>query len=466
MRDTPSAAMSRRRFLAAAAAAGGAGYLGACALTPPEAEENKAQSQPSPTPTTYSASSPIAFPRLGGMLISSPHTYDDPAYQQQIARLDVAILGMYKLWAGASSTPRAAVDAIRALNPDIMLGNYTIATEVPSLSSDVSTADLRDKLAGEKGPRAVGDWWAYTNDGQHTSHFGRNTWDTNLTLLTEPDANGDRWPQWLAKRDNALISDADFDIWYSDNCLAQPRVDADWNRDGVNESADSETAGNWWRDGLRAYYDTAKSLQPGKFLMVNTDSDLDGSVRPGGQSFTQYAGVAHGAFLEKLIGEGWSAETSVDGWSDMMAWYHHVFANLLNPHIVVFNVGLDPTDFQTFRYGFGSCLLNDGFFSVSDSSFHNVLWFDEFDLAGRSTTDWLGAPVEPPQTAPWRNGVYRREFTNGLVLVNPKGNGRQTVDLTGFRRISGDQDPATNNGAPVTSSVTLADRDGLLLVRT
>jgi hypothetical protein len=476
VRDSPSAAMSRRKFLTTAAAVGGIEYLAACAVPTPTTEKGHASTQPSATRTAYSTTIPIQFPRLGGMLIGGPHPYDEPAYQQQIARLDLAILGMYDQWTGAGSTPSASVDAIKALNPNILLGNYTIMTEVPIAASDVSTADLRAKVSGEIGPGAVGDWWAYTAAGQHTSHFGYDTWDTNVTLLTIPDGNGDCWPQWLAKRDNSLITNADFDVWYSDNCFSQPRSNADWNRDGTNDDPTSEAAREWWRDGQRAYYDTAKSLQPSKFLMVNTDNDLDGSVRPGGQSFTQYAGVAHGAFLENVIGEKWSAETRTNGWADMMAWYHRVFANLLFPRIVMFNVDLDPTDFQTFRYGFGSCLLNDGFFSVSDFRYHDVLWFDEFDLAGTSSTKWLGLPIHPPQTIPWSNGVYRREFTNGLVLVNPKGNGSQTIDVSaevpmyaavgsGFRRFKGSQDSVTNNGALVTSSVTLADRDGLILVK-
>jgi hypothetical protein len=271
----------------------------------------------------------------------------------------------------------------------------------------------------------------------------------------------------LAKRDDSRIASANFDIWYSDNCFSQPRVDADWDRDGINDDPYGELAGAWWRDGQRAYYDTAKSLQPNKFLMVNTTNDLDGSVRPGGQSFTQYAGVAHGAYLEKLIGETWSAETPAGGWSDMMAWYHRVFVNLLPPRIVMFNVDLDPADFRTFRYAFASCLLDDGFFSVSDADYHNVLWFDEFDLAGTSSTGWLGLPTDPPQTRPWSNGVYRREFTNGVVIVNPKGNGIQTVTMgPGLRRIKGNQDPVTNDGMAVTSPITLGDRDGLILART
>src|SRR6476620_4192420 len=164
--------MSRRKFLTTAATAGGVGYLGACAVPAAKTEKRHVSTQPSTTRTTDSTSIPIPFPRLGGMLISSPQTYDEPAYQQQIARLDLAILGMYNRWTGAGSSPSAAVNAIKALNPNILLGNYTIMTEVNTLVSDVSTADLRAKVSAEKGPGGVGDWWAYTADGQHTSRYG------------------------------------------------------------------------------------------------------------------------------------------------------------------------------------------------------------------------------------------------------------------------------------------------------
>ncbi|MFD2270373.1 hypothetical protein ACFS07_02465 [Undibacterium arcticum] len=38
-------------------------------------------------------------------------------------------------------------------------------------------------------------------------------------------------------------------------------------------------------------------------------------------------------------------------------------------------------------------------------------WFDEYEVK-------LGKPLDPPQTKPWRDGIYRRRFENGLVLVN------------------------------------------------
>ena len=51
-----------------------------------------------------------------------------------------------------------------------------------------------------------------------------------------------------------------------------------------------------------------------------------------------------------------------------------------------------------------------------------------------------------------------------MVLVNPKGNGSQTVQLEpGYTRIDGTQDRSINNGQPV-SSLTIAERDGIVLL--
>jgi len=101
----------------------------------------------------------------------------------------------------------------------------------------------------------------------------------------------------------------------------------------------------------------------------------------------------------------------------------------------------------------------------SDATF---LWFDEFDNAGAGV-GYLGQATNPWQTGPWSNGVWKREYQNGIVLWNPKGNGQKTVSLTGLgnlKHIQGSQDPTINNGASVTNgSVTLNDRDGLILLR-
>ena len=78
---------------------------------------------------------------------------------------------------------------------------------------------------------------------------------------------------------------------------------------------------------------------------------------------------------------------------------------------------------------------------------------------------YLDYPRNSPQTSAWSQGVYRREFDKGLVLVNPKGNGTKTVNVgSGWRRIDGSQDRTVNNGQNA-SSVTLKAEDGIILLR-
>ncbi len=127
----------------------------------------------------------------------------------------------------------------------------------------------------------------------------------------------------------------------------------------------------------------------------------------------------------------------------------------------MFNMGGNPTDYRGLRYGLTSCLMDDGYFTYNDlaKSYNGVVWFDEFDAK-------LGNATSKPPTSAWSSGVYRRDFENGIALVNPKGNGAKDVTLEeDFIAIKGTQDPAVNTGKTVRK-VHLEDRDGIILMRT
>ncbi|MET0983986.1 MAG: putative glycoside hydrolase, partial [Steroidobacteraceae bacterium] len=167
----------------------------------------------------------------------------------------------------------------------------------------------------------------------------------------------------------------------------------------------------------------------------------------------------NGGVLEGMIGQSYSPE-KWGSWNIMLSWYRKTMATLGEPKLGVFNQHGDPADYQTFRYGFASCLMDDGYYSftVHGQGYSGVQWFDEYDVK-------LGKAISSPSTSAWKNGVYRRDFEKGIVLVNPKGNGPQTVTIeSGFKRFSGKQAPSVNNGADV-STVTLQERDGIVLVR-
>ena len=164
--------------------------------------------------------------------------------------------------------------------------------------------------------------------------------------------------------------------------------------------------------------------------------------------------------LEKMIGVPHVSVEDWGGWTKMMTQYRATMAALNPPKLLIFNQHGDPADYQSFRYGFGSCLMDDGYYSFTANAqgYYGVVEFDEYNAN-------LGVPVWMPPTRPWSNGVWRRDFEHGIALVNPKGNGVQTVALEGpFVKLNGTQAPAVNNGQTVTS-VTLQDRDGIVLRR-
>jgi len=68
-------------------------------------------------------------------------------------------------------------------------------------------------------------------------------------------------------------------------------------------------------------------------------------------------------------------------------------------------------------------------------------------------------------TAAWQDGVYRRDFQNGIHAGQSARHGTQTVTLAGtFHKILGARDPAPTTVRPVTS-VTLKAADDLVLTR-
>jgi hypothetical protein len=392
---------------------------------------------------------PAGAAPLLGMNIGSNKNYDDPAYQAQLARLDIAILGFYQGWKGDTngSVIRRAVQQIKALHPGMKVGQYTILNESkddPARTSDDDKIVKLDQM----------NWWlrdAVTGaKTQWTTSYG--AWDINQSAWAQPDANGDRWPQWLAKRDHRIYFNPvpEFDIWYFDNVMKYSRIAvANWKYDGTNWSSTDAGVATAYRQGQLAHWQKAAALAPTRVQMGNTDNNL---------AYNEFRGQLGGAFLEGLMGKSYSLEGSSVGWAGMMKRYFDVAANLKSPAYVGFNVHGNVTDYRFFRYAFTSCLLGDGHFSFTDIAvgYSSVPWFDEYEVS-------LGAAVEPPTSTAWSNGVVRRRYEKALVLVNPTHEPRTVTLESGWRRLLARQDATVNNGEPVTT-ITLPAKDGLVLV--
>jgi len=396
---------------------------------------------------------PPPYPRIGGIQIGGPYDYNDPTYQAQLARQSVMILGYYPGLSPGGTSFNSDVQAIKAINPNALVFLYTNSDEQMLSPTNDADATLINQLNSMQ-------WWLYTNTTFSTpvpSFFGNGGYTINNTPYTPKDAQGDDSIDYITKWfvNNFYTPNPSIDGFFMDNVFTQPRVAGDWYRDNQDLAASSAQAQAALQAGYERWFSLVRQLMPGKYQIGNVATwYLGTSSLPSG-----YQNMVDGGVMEAMIGESYSVETYA-GWQAMMTQYYSTMSAMNSPQLGIFNQWGSPTDYQSMRYGLASCLMNDAYYSFTSTAagYTGVVWFDEYNAN-------LGEPLGSPPTAAWQNGVWRRDFTNGIALVNPKGNGAQTVQLGGtFVKINGTQDPSVNNGQTVTS-VTLQDRDGIILLR-
>jgi hypothetical protein len=364
------------------------------------------------------------------------------ARQQLLARFGLSIVNL------PADTARAGAFAqgVKSINAASALAQYL---NFPGVRDNASAGDYAFALANETSAR---DWWLEYASGT-TVAWSTQTGAANITGWAPMNASGQRFPQFKATHDHKLYFGAtSLDYVFTANTWAKPRVDADWRRNGSNQSRNDSTIQSATRAGYAAYWSTLRTLKPSLKVMGGLDNGND-------LSSAEFKGQLDGAFLDGMIGKNWSLEAT-SGWSAAMAQYRTVMANTRADKKVVFSVyGGSPTDYATLRYGLASALMDNGLFMFIPSSGSQVpAWYDEYSAQ-------LGNAVDAPPTAPAQNGIYMRRFENGLVLVNPSKSATASINVgSGYQRLSGSQDPAVNNGT-VQSTVTLGPRQGLLMVK-
>jgi len=170
----------------------------------------------------------------------------------------------------------------------------------------------------------------------------------------------------------------------------------------------------------------------------------------------------------------------------------------------------DENLLASLRFALASALMFNGYFATSCTNatgggYSAAFWIDELSVNSSGTavipTDttgapmmaakgWLGQPLgvaynvnNVSQTllsvlsaTTWNSStgllsnsaassVWRRDFTNGIVIVNPTGSS-QTVSLgSTFKKITGLIDPTFNNGATGITSITLTSHSAVILHR-
>jgi len=367
---------------------------------------------------------------------------DKASDRELAARFGLTVLG-FNGWT-SSADRQSRVANIRSLNPSIKLAQYVWASEMYDVVA------LKDPLYPAW--KAVNDnnWWARNAAGarvQWSTQF--SDFVVNLTAWAPKDANGQSWAQVRAKwdTDTLLKSTPGIDYIFIDNFMPRPLLDADWKRIGTNQSRTDPEIQSAWRTGYLNYVAALRTLNPTLKVMGNT------SEAP---SSAEYKGQLEGAMRECMMGKSWSLETW-KGWAAMMADYRLSLTSTKAPRDVIFHACGDTLNSSWMRYGLASALLEDGWFGFTVTGQSAPPWFDEYSAK-------IGTAAELPPTAATPSGIWTRKYSNGIVLVNPTAV-TSSIDIgPGYKRISGTQDPATNNGLPA-QMVTLLPKQGLILVK-
>ena len=401
------------------------------------------------------------FPRLAVAWVGGSHNYGDPAVQAQLAHGDIALIGAWPGWQTnftASGTGiQPVLQNIKAINPNVLVFEYIKDNEIDgTIATNGPYSALFNKLDAMH-------WYLYPTGagGSPVPSAWAGSTSINNTVFTPTDSNGDNWLSWFAKWAVSTLyaPNPSFDGFVVDNVFTHPRVNGDWQRNGTEVSSNSSQAAQWQRQGYASFFGTLHSLMPGKFQIGN----IADWVQPNAV-LTEYQGKLDGGSMEGMIGYTWSIETW-GGWQTMMKGYRQAMAALGGPKLGIFEQVGEPTDYQSFRYGFTSTLMDDGYYAFQTNTNAgeggSFPWFDEYSYQHK-----FGAAISSPPTTAWQHGVYRRDYENGIALVNPKGNGTQTVTLeANYTRITGTQAPSINSGQTVRT-LTLQDRDGIILLRT
>jgi len=400
------------------------------------------------------AFTPPSFPRIAGIQISAPFDYNDPTFQAEVAKQSITVLNDWPGMNPGGESMQTVVQQIKAINPNALVFLYTDSDEQFTDPTNSAWATLINEINSMK-------WWLYSDKSLTSavsSFYGNGGMTINNSTNTPKNAQGQDAIDYMVNYfvANEYTPNTNIDGFFMDNVFTTPRVAGDWYRNGTVLQPSSSQAQAAIQSGYERWFSLARQLMPGKYQIGNiaTWYSPGATAVPAG-----FKGMTDGGEIEGLIGQTWSTETW-DGWQGMENQYFQIMAVVNAPKLVIFDQQDNPTNYQSMRYGLTSCLMNDGYynFTSNTSTYSGVYWFDEFNAN-------LGQPVGATPTGAWQNGVWRRDFTNGIALVNPKGNGTQTVQLGGtFVKIKGTQAPSVNNGQTVTS-VTLQDRDGIILMR-
>ncbi len=351
-----------------------------------------------------------------------------------LAKYDVVILDME-----IQQRRPELLRAIRVWNPSIKLLVYITSQEIRQDANNNAGALRRELAAG-----IPESWYLHTSQGERISWWP-GTFVLNVTPKA-PRIGGEIFTDYLAHFvSSKLLATGLWDGVFYDNAWDNINHFAGNDVDTDSDGQSDVTANIDWQNGMKYLYRKTKEQNPKAIIIGN------GTTR-------QYQQELNGKMLENF---------AANAWTNTMNTYQANSRGTQAPRVNIINSNTANTgkeDFKNVRFGLGSSLLEDGYFSYDhgDQNHGQTWWYDEYDVA-------LGNALAPSVTAQnhtsYQPDIWRRDFEHGLVLVNST-NESKTVDLGGeYEKINGQQAKDVNDGA-IVSELDIEGTDGIILRKT
>lgn len=374
----------------------------------------------------------FAAPRLANYYLGVLPTDSDSL--AKLAKTDVLIVSPDQL-----ISQEAVVSNLKTANPSMVILAY-----VPSQS--YNTFYWKNDLIFRNMDGIQENWWLRDSTGNKISAWAG--------LLNTNMDHG--WSEYLVNFINQYIStlpnvDGIFFDMVGDSISGTNNGDIDLNGDGVKD--DPRVMNAVWLERTKYLLEYARAHVPLRYLVINGSSNdaLQGSI----------SGRMYETFPTP-----WEAGGS---WSALMTKMEKNKALNKQPELYIFNANTRNTgnreDYRAMRFGLTSSLLTDNVyfgFDYGDTSHHQVWWYDEYDANLGDPTGLAESASNQPR---FQTDVWRRDYANGLAIVNATAQDRD-VDLGGeYEKIIGTQDKTVNNGA-IVDRVHLPAKDGLIMFKT
>lgn len=383
--------------------------------------------------TTNAFNQPNTFVRTANYFLLSGPELEKPETMKTLSQFNLIVIPLE-----AQTYNPNFFKTIRELNKNIIILAY-----VPT----VSWNDLywTDPMHQAMYTDLQSDWWLHDANGNQVS-----VWPHTRALNLNSG-----WSDYLARyvQEKVLSSGMWDGIFYDEVQDSISWVGAtDVDHDEVNDTPTK--ADQLWAKKYTDLFSKTRAYIGDKAIMIT-----NGSSNPA------FAPYVNGRMYESFP----SSTSTLNEWKNSTRDYLSEEKNVGYQNVNVVNVNSDNTgiknDYQKVRFGLTTTLLGNGYFGFDfGTQSHNQLWtYDEYPIA-------LGAPktsfsnIFSAAKTLIDQGVWQRDFEQGRVLVNATST-TMTIPLNGdFEKIHGIQDPIMNDGS-VVSEITLAAKDGIILLR-